>query len=315
MSFQQIREVISLPPNPPHVNNNTYLCLNNCPKELDHLITLQVLRPLIFTTFPGFYLRNALVKALRVHCREPGRSADQKVISCIGCPRIQRCIYHKLNLPVEVPEERPAVMPFRLGVSNLITGKYESGLMSFELIVFGSANHHAGVFKEAFEAVGQTYRLGEQGQPDNFRLHSFEKVNETELSTLMERPARECNALQLHFRHLKLPDKRQHTNPHLPLEYLLQLTQGRLTDLMGKYGGKSGLANAALTPAAIGQTEQFALCNYQYTGTGHGHWFLSGKVKYEGNLTPFVNLIEAGRHMGIGRFTSYGFGEYDIQIN
>jgi len=37
MSFQQIREVIIHPPNPPHVNNNTYLCLNNCPKELDHL--------------------------------------------------------------------------------------------------------------------------------------------------------------------------------------------------------------------------------------------------------------------------------------
>jgi hypothetical protein len=280
-------------------------------------IALQFLHPLIFTTFPGFYLRNALVKALTVHCREPGRSTDQKVISCIGCPRIQRCIYHKLNLPVEVPEERPAVMPFRLGVSNLITGKYESGRMSFELIVFGSANHYAGVFKEAFDAVGQTYGLGEQGQPGSFRLHGFEKVDETELSTLLERPARECNALQLHFRHLKLPDKRQHTNPHLPLEYLLQLTQGRLTDLMGSYGGKSGMASAALTPemnTSIVQTEQFALCNYQYTGTGQGHWFLSGKVKYEGNLTPFVNRIKAGRQMGIGRFTSYGFGEYEIKL-
>jgi hypothetical protein len=292
-----------------------YLYFRSAMRIWVYQVSVEVLQPLIFTTFPGFYLRNALVKALTVHCREPGRSTDQKVISCIGCPRIQRCIYHKLNLPVEVPEGRPVVMPFRLGVSNLITGKYESGLMSFELIVFGSANHYAGVFKDAFEAVGYTYGLGEQGQAGSFRVHGFEKVSETELMTLMERPARECNALQLHFRHLKLPDKRQHTNPHLPLEYLLQLTQSRLTDLMESYGGKSGLANAALTPAAIGQTEQFALCNYQYTGTGHGHWFLSGEVKYEGNLTPVVNLIEAGRHIGIGRFTSYGFGEYDIQIN
>jgi hypothetical protein len=47
MSFQQIREVISLPPNPPHVNNNTYLCLNNCPKELDHLIVSKIFNKII----------------------------------------------------------------------------------------------------------------------------------------------------------------------------------------------------------------------------------------------------------------------------
>jgi len=37
MSCQQIREVMSLPPDPPHVNNNNYICLKYCPKGLDHL--------------------------------------------------------------------------------------------------------------------------------------------------------------------------------------------------------------------------------------------------------------------------------------
>ena len=37
MSCQQIREVMSLPPDPPHINNNNYICLKYCPKGLDHL--------------------------------------------------------------------------------------------------------------------------------------------------------------------------------------------------------------------------------------------------------------------------------------
>lgn len=28
---------MSLPPDPPHVNNNNYICLKYCPKGLDHL--------------------------------------------------------------------------------------------------------------------------------------------------------------------------------------------------------------------------------------------------------------------------------------
>ncbi len=37
MSCQQIREVMSLPPDPPRINNNNYICLKYCPKGLDHL--------------------------------------------------------------------------------------------------------------------------------------------------------------------------------------------------------------------------------------------------------------------------------------
>lgn len=37
MSFQQIREVISLPKHPSRVNNNNYICMKYCPKGLDHL--------------------------------------------------------------------------------------------------------------------------------------------------------------------------------------------------------------------------------------------------------------------------------------
>ena len=39
MSFQQKGKVISLPPDPPRVNNdnNNYICIKYCLKGLDHL--------------------------------------------------------------------------------------------------------------------------------------------------------------------------------------------------------------------------------------------------------------------------------------
>ena len=42
MSFQLKRKVISLPPDPPSVNNdnNNYFCIKYCPKGLDHLTTM-----------------------------------------------------------------------------------------------------------------------------------------------------------------------------------------------------------------------------------------------------------------------------------
>jgi len=39
MSYQQFRKVISLPPDPPRINNINYICIKYCPKALDHLNT------------------------------------------------------------------------------------------------------------------------------------------------------------------------------------------------------------------------------------------------------------------------------------
>lgn len=39
MSYQQFREVISLPPDPPRINNINYICIKYCPKALDHLMS------------------------------------------------------------------------------------------------------------------------------------------------------------------------------------------------------------------------------------------------------------------------------------
>ena len=279
-------------------------------------IRLHLHRPIIFGTFPGFYLRNALVKALARHCREPERMKGQQVVSCKGCGRIKNCLYYKLNLPVEVPEGIPGPMPFSLKVDSLITGKYESGTLEFELVLFGRANHCAGAFKEALVEVGSNYGLGEQGQADSFKIVGFEKTATFDVATMLNAPTEEYNGLQLHFRHLKLSVKRMKSPPRLPLEYLLQMIETRLENLTKCYGEPSVLKKEALTPLnsvkPTTHSEQFALCNYQYTGSGQGHWFLSGKVNFKGEMAQYLNLITIGSILGIGRFTSYGFGSCHI---
>ncbi len=277
-------------------------------------ITLEISAPILFTTYPGFYLRNALVKALTVHCREPGRKDDQKVLSCNGCPRKQRCIYYKLNLPVELPEGAPGPMPFSLDVSGLHTGKYQSGILQFGLTLYGRAGHNLSLFVQALESVGREYGLGEQGQAGQFSLAGCEKVAETNIFDLFDSKPRECTEVTLAFTHLKLPPARMEAGQHLPFGYLLQQLQGRIQSLSAVFGGEVGrLPLLSISPEqaeSIRQTEHFALCNYQYTGTGMGHWFLSGQVNYQGDLTPWLNWLEVGRMVGVGRFTSYGFGHY-----
>jgi len=76
--------------------------------------TLHLHKPLVFTSFPGFYLRNALVKAMTVHCRNRLRKREQMVTDCKGCRFLTGCICYHLNLPVPEPEEKSRVMPFRI---------------------------------------------------------------------------------------------------------------------------------------------------------------------------------------------------------
>lgn len=280
-------------------------------------VSIQVRHPLLFTTYPGFYLRNALVKAMTVHCREPGRTKEQKVGSCNGCGRADKCLYRKLNLPVDVPEGIPGPMPFSLDVSLLHTGKYQSGVVRFGLTLYGRAGHYLPLFEKALETVGREYGIGEQGQAGQFSVIGCEKTTETDILGRFDSKPTECNGVTLEFTHLKLPPARMEAGKHLPLEYLLQQIQGRIQSLSEAFGGEAGrLPLLSITPEQAGsiqQTEQFALCNYQYTGNGMGHWFLSGQVKYQGDLTPWVNWLEAGRMVGAGRFTSYGFGIYEIR--
>lgn len=285
-------------------------------------VNIEVLKPIIFTSFPGFYIRNALVKAMVGHCSNTERVTNQKVISCRECSQQEDCTYFQLNLPVEEPVGIPGVMPFILDVSSLIIGKYQSGTLQFGLTLFGNAKRCIHQIMEAVHSIGMNYGLGEKGQAGNYRLCGYTKIADTEIQEILNRNIVSRSKVSLYFSQLKLSDAKMHHKPSMPPDYLVQLIETRIHDLVAAFGdrligepliGQSLHRFPAERLAQINHSEQFALCNYQYTGTGVGHLFLSGWTSYEGAPSSFDNLIEAGSLLGIGRFTSYGFGTYTLK--
>ena len=37
-----------------------------------------------------------------------------------------------------------------------------------------------------------------------------------------------------------------------------------------------------------------------------------GEVTFEGDLTPFVNMIKLGEHLHVGKYYTFGLGRYEI---
>lgn len=279
-------------------------------------VVLQVTKPIIFSSYPGFYIRNALVKALSAYCMEPDRVIDQRVISCKACPLEENCLYHALNLPVEQYEKTPKVMPFMVNASNLVTGKYEKGNIEFELTLFGNATRHIEVFCSAIETIGRYYGIGDSGTARNYKLVSVRETTTMQVAETLNTPALNSGNITLYFRHLKLADNRMKDNqPLLPLGYLLQIISSRINELNVNYGEALTGLNLQIPSVQtdVLHTEHLALCNYQYSGNKMGYWFVSGNCTYNNVSANCMNLLILGSVIGIGRFTSYGFGTYSIQ--
>jgi len=282
----------------------------------DYQVTYKVNKPVIFTTYPGFYLRNALIKAMTRYCSNPNRIKDQKITNCHGCKFQPKCVYYSLHLPVEEPEGTPVPMPFLLDANNLIVGKYEQGEMSFTIRLFGNARIHANWFRESFEAIGKHYGLGEEGSARSIRLLEMKEMKLMDVKSILTTQSLPSERITLNFDQLKLPDKLMKTPFQLSAEKLFQLITGRVTELDLLYGNsrvdiqlffpENNISNR------IKSASRFSKCNYQYTGTGIGHYFLNGQVELTGQLQPVLNLLLLGSRVGIGRFTAYGFGTYSI---
>ena len=279
-------------------------------------VTLNIKKPVIFITYPGFYLRNAIIHAMVDHCRNPNRVSNNKVTNCQGCKQIKKCAYSALHLPVQEPDGIPGIMPFMLHIPDLISGKYQNGEISFELRLFGSADKYADLFAKSLETIGQNHGIGENGEPGSFSLMEMRKINVVNANEILTAQPPQLENLTLSFRHLKLSDKMMDTLQNMPFGLLMQIVANRVTELAATYG--TAVANNSLPSFHANMekmyhhTAHLAKCNYQYAGSRQGYWFFNGQLDYNGNLSPFYNLLQLGRYTGIGRFTSYGFGAYSI---
>lgn len=281
-----------------------------------HLI-LKVESPITFNTFPGFHIRNALVKCFTDYCRNENRKKDGKVMNCHGCKFLNKCVYHSLNLPVEEPLAAPLPMPFSLNVDQMIIGKYEEGEMCFEMNLFGKAIQYSDHFKKAFSDIGSNYGIGDknkEGKQGFFKVVEMSLSEKTTSESELEKIFSEKESLILKFARLKLSDKNMEIPVKLPFNSFMEMLIRRISDLELNYGnGECSISHISHNEHTIEDYSSFAKCNYKYTGSGKGHFFLNGRVEYKGNLGNYINLITLGSIIGIGRFTAYGFGNYSIE--
>jgi len=271
-------------------------------------VIFKIVKPVIFTTYPGFYLRNALVKALVRFCKNQNRIKNQKITNCHGCKHQPGCPYFALNLPVEEPVAEPLPMSFILNVDHLIIGKYESGYLTFDIILFGNAARYAEQLGESFRDVGNIFGLGENGISGNISFISMRQKIKTGLSPIVIENYQKTDAATLVFKHLKLSDQAMRMPFELPIEGLIKSISSRFLKLELLYGNgitnSNSIHSAEFNPSTQQCENLLSKCNYQYAGSKQGHYFLSGSVIFSGEIMRSLPMLHVGSRIGIGRFTS-----------
>jgi hypothetical protein len=207
-------------------------------------------------------------------------------------------------------------MSFSLNTDSLVTGKYESGSFSFTITLFGSANYYIQAFEKAFGAIGEVFGLGDNGTSRNVSFLSIRKIKPEPLFDSLH-VNKHGSAFLVKFKHLRLAENIMNPGFQLSFPQFAGLIRTRLLELDDVYGNNV-LKNTPLydiinlKPVVLRSKSEYAKCNYKYAGTDFGYYFLSGKTLFTGNYEPWMQLIAVGQQIGLGRFTSYGFGHYEV---
>jgi hypothetical protein len=130
-------------------------------------------------------------------------------------------------------------------------------------------------------------------------------------------PTRPGASLLIRFKHLRLAENSMKPGFQLSFPRFIGLIRSRLLELDAIYG-KNSIKNSPVynimhfKTVEMESDSQYAKCNYRYAGSNFGYYFLSGHTLFRGEFSPWIPMIALGSQIGVGRFTSYGFGGYEI---
>jgi hypothetical protein len=276
-------------------------------------VIIAITNPITFTHYPGFHLRNALVNAMaELHCK---MSRPHGVVEgCAVCRYRQACLYLRLNLPAEGMD---LVQPFIIDADNLLTGAtYIHGQIEFKITFLGSASKYLPQWINAWEYIGTAMGIGKES--GRFRLQAFDPLPAiVPIHPIFPETAK-TTSITLYFRHLRLKTIRQSV-PVLPFSRLLEMIYKRASALSSTYGNSDrvfpGLMPETDLVKEIENTETFTGCNYPYPSANrqNNYSFVNGTVTYRDVPIEYIPLLELGSQIGIGQFTSYGWGRYTLE--
>jgi len=145
-------------------------------------------------------------------------------------------------------------------------------------------------------------------------------LNKTIKPTILPTQTRETNSVLIHFNSPTRIVVRRKLQTSLTFSNIIQSIMTRVRLLSHAYTGKvlnwdeTDLLEKAEKIKVV--EESWKYINFErYTRFRDGKLGLpaiEGYARFEGDLTPFVPLLEMGKVVQIGKNTSHGFGHYDL---
>ena len=100
----------------------------------------------------------------------------------------------------------------------------------------------------------------------------------------------------------------------MPFGALLQKMSERYNGLNALYGDGRKINTTGPSTVDIKQS-MFSIIRLLYPPGGNAAYYdcYKGQINYEGQLQPYVNVLEIGSRIGIGQLTPAGLGRFTIE--
>lgn len=249
---------------------------------------------------------------------------------CFLCENRTSCVY--VQCFSNTGGEAGAVNSYTIYVQGQGKEKWEQGdYCEFDLTLFGKGTEQAGVYLDALLAAQRKgwgsarlqFRLTQIMDPDSQKLiyaggkSWMRNLNPRPLLTKERNATSACLIFDTPLRMLIGGEPFQ----TLSFEVLIQFLTRRMSLLIMKYTDlclEWDIEEILHKAAKINTVDEFwkevAFSRYSMNSR-NGKLELparTGWVLYEGDLSCFVPILEAGRHLRLGKGTTIGFGHYDI---
>ena len=302
-------------------------------------VTLRALEPVQLPPFPGSKLEGAFGRALyRLACTQPQREM------CLGCPLQTLCPYG-LSYAPRLPEglqvsslgtpPRPIIFRVAYGRERHL----EPGeALTFGLVVVGRAVRQLPYLLAALREVGREGLGRTRGRLELEEVRSVQPYTGQAVILLRgadlgvnlapillragELPPVTGERLRLHLRsplHIKVGGQMA-GDLHFPV--LLRALQRRMGNLEQIHGGAASLGadftRLPLLARDVETVRQDLRPVSQLRKGSRPHQKanmegLVGTLEYRGEFTPFAALLRLGEQLGVGKWTHFGAGLYDLE--
>lgn len=269
---------------------------------------------------------------------------------CFLCEKRKECLYAQYFS--STGGEAGAVNPYTIYVHGQGKERWERGdHCVFDITLFGKAAEHAGIYLDALMAMEQRgwgrgrlrFRLLQVTDPDSERIvYTAEKIwihnlnpractiaprNAAYACLVFDTPLRIVSGGEL-FQKLSfdkliqfltrrislLTTKYTENDPFLHSGKRISPFTTKYTDVCLEWDIDEMMRQAAAVKVVEESWREVHFSRYSMNQKGKKLELPSqtGWVLYEGDISPFVPILEIGRYLRIGKGATIGFGHYDI---